>query len=188
MPKLIVFNSVSLDGYFTDAKNDMSWAHRGQGDPEWNEFVAGNAKGGGRLLFGRKTYEMMASFWPTPMAQRSLPLVAERMNAASKVVFSRTLKDARWNNTRLVTRGLVAEVTKMKESPGTDMVILGSGEIVAQLASEGLVDEYQFVIIPIALGKGRTLFDGMKKRLDLRLVRSRSFKIGNMLVCYEPAP
>jgi dihydrofolate reductase len=187
MPKLTVFNNVSLDGYFTDAKGDMSWAHRGQNDPEWKEFVGGNVKGDGRLLFGRKTYEMMASFWPTPMARESLPAVADRMNNGSKIVFSRSLAEAAWNNTRLVSTGLAKEVRKMKEGPGADMVILGSGEIVAQLAAEGLVDEFQFVVIPIALGEGRTLFDGLKKRLDLRLVRSRSFKIGNVLLCYEPA-
>jgi dihydrofolate reductase len=188
MPKLTVFNSVSLDGYFTDAKSDMSWAHRGQDDPEWQEFVGGNVKGDGRLLFGRKTYEMMASFWPTPMAKKSLPAVADRMNGGSKIVFSRTLREATWNNTRLVSGDLVEEVGKMKKGPGMDMVILGSGEIVAQLAAAGLVDEFQFVVIPIALGEGRTLFDGVKKRLGLRLVRSRSFKIGNVLLCYEPAP
>ena len=187
MPKLTVFNNVSLDGYFTDANSDMSWAHRGQNDPEWQEFVGGNVKGDGRLLFGRKTYEMMASFWPTPMAKESMPAVADRMNGGSKVVFSRTLKEASWNNSRLVSQGPVEEVRKLKKGSGADMVILGSGEIVAQLAAEGLVDEYQFVVIPIVLGKGRTLFDGLKKRLGFRLVRTRSFKIGNVLLCYEPA-
>jgi len=187
MPRITVFNSVSLDGYFTDANGDISWAHRGQNDPEWREFVGGNVKGEGRLLFGRKTYEMMASFWPTPVAKETQPAVADRMNNGPKTVFSRTLAQATWNNTQIVSQSLVQEVMKMKEGPGTDMVILGSGEIVSQLAAEGLVDQFQFVVIPIVLGKGRTLFDGLKKRLDLRLVRTRSFKIGNMLTCYEPA-
>jgi dihydrofolate reductase len=101
MPRLIVFNSVTLDGYFTDKDGDMSWAHR-QSDPEWDEFVEGNASGGGVLVFGRVTYEMMKSFWPTPAALQHFPVVAERMNSLPKVVFSRTLGQADWNNTKLV--------------------------------------------------------------------------------------
>lgn len=188
MPKLTAFNNVSLDGYFTDANSEMNWAHRGHEDREWTEFVSGNAKGGGRLLFGRKTYEMMAAFWPTPKAMESLPVVAERMNALPKVAFSRTLEKPAWNNTRLVTQGLTAKVRKMKDDPGEDMTILGSGEIVAQLAAEGLVDEFQVVVIPLVLGNGRTMFEGIQKRLSLRLVRSRSFGNGNVLLCYQPVP
>ena len=116
MRKLIVFNTVTLDGYFTDAKGDMSWAHKD--DAEWNEFVAGNASGGGTLLFGRVTYELMASFWPTPLALKQYPVVAERMNNLSKVVFSRTLDHASWNNTKLVKGDLATEVRKLKEEAG----------------------------------------------------------------------
>jgi dihydrofolate reductase len=91
MRKLRVYNSVSLDGYFTDANGDMSWAHKM--DPEWQAFVAENVSGGGELLFGRVTYELMASYWPTPAAQ-SNPIIAERMNSLPKVVFSKTLDKA----------------------------------------------------------------------------------------------
>jgi len=78
MPRLIVFNNISLDGYFTDPNGDMSWAHKS--DPEWNEFAASNAGGGGVLVFGRVTYEMMASFWPTKQASEMFPEVAAGMN------------------------------------------------------------------------------------------------------------
>src|SRR5688572_9713524 len=124
MPRLSAFEQVSLDGFFVDAGGDMSWAHKQ--DPEWNEFAASNASGGGALLFGRVTYEMMASFWPTPAAKQSLPVVAEGMNNMPKVVFSRTLKKASWKNTRLVKGDLAAEVRTMKREPGPDMAILGS--------------------------------------------------------------
>jgi len=87
MRKLIVFNQVSLDGYFTDANGDMSWAHRDSSDREWKSFVDANASSGGQLLFGRITYEMMKSYWPTPAALRNDPVVAERMNDLPKVVF-----------------------------------------------------------------------------------------------------
>jgi dihydrofolate reductase len=186
MRKLIVFNHVSLDGYFVDANGDMSWAKADHNDAEWNEFVSGNASGEGALVFGRVTYEMMASFWPTPVAMEMMPAVAEGMNRMPKVVFSRTLSEASWNNTNLVKGDLATEMRKLKQEPGPDMVILGSGSIVSQLAQEGLIDEYQIVVNPIALGAGRTMFDGIKEKLRLKLTKSRAFNNGNVLLCYEP--
>jgi len=134
-----MFNSVSLDGYFTSATGDMSWAHRY--DPEWSAFVSGNASGDAALAFGRKTYDLMASYWPTPLAAKNNPGVAEAMNRFPKVVFSRTLDKAEWNNTKLVKGDLATEVRKMKREPGKDMVIMGSGSIVSQLAEHGLIDD-----------------------------------------------
>ncbi len=185
MPKLSMFNSVSLDGYFTDLKNDMSWAH--QRDPEWDEFVAGNATGKGRLLFGRVTYQMMEGFWTSPQAAQMMPDVAKGMNASAKVVFSRTLDKVGWDNTVLLKGNLVAEVKKLKADSGPDMVILGSGSIVAQLAQENLIDEYQIVVSPVAIGGGRTLFEGLKKTLRLKLVKTRAFKNGSVFSVYHPA-
>ena len=186
MRKLVVFNQVTLDGYFADLNGEMGWAHKDASDTEWNAFVEENAKGGGQLLFGRITYEHMASFWPTPYAVENIPVVAERMNALPKVVFSRTLDKASWENTRLVKGDMAAEIRKMKKEPGEHMAILGSGSIVSQLASEGLIDEYQIVVNPIVLGKGRTLFDGIKAKLTLKLASTRTFANGNVLLCYEP--
>lgn len=187
MRKLTVFNHVTLDGYFTGIDGDFSWARKDERDAEWNEFVASNAVGGGMLLFGRITYELMASYWPTPLAIENEPLVAERMNNLPKVVFSSTLGKAAWNNTRLVKHGLVEEVHKLKSEPGEDMAILGSGSIVAQLAQEGLIDEYQLVVNPVVIGGGRTMFEVIQKRLALRLIKSRIFGNGNVLLCYTPA-
>ena len=184
MPRLVVFNQVTLDGYFAGAGGDIAWAH--QEDPEFNAFVEDNAKGGGRLLFGRITYELMASYWPTPQALQNAPFVAERMNNLPKVVFSRTLDKASWSNTKLVKDGVPAEVRKMKKEPGPDMVIMGSGTIVAQLAQEGLIDEYQMVLNPVVLGKGRTMFDGIKEKLALKLTKTRIFGSGKVFFCYEP--
>ncbi len=186
MRKISVFNHVSLDGYFVDKNGDMSWAKADPNDAEWNAFVTENASGESTLLFGRITYEMMASFWPTPMAMEMMPSVAERMNNLPKVVFSRTMSKASWNNTKLVKGDFAAEVRKMKKESGPDTVILGSGSIVAQLAQEGLIDEYQIVVNPIALGKGRTMFDGLKEKLMLKLTKTRIFGNGNVFLCYEP--
>jgi dihydrofolate reductase len=184
MRKLAVFNSVTLDGYFTGRNGDLSWAKGGSDDAEWNSFVAENAKGGGVLVFGRVTYEMMSSYWPTPSAIRSNPAVAERMNALPKVVFSRTLEKAAWNNTRLVNGDPAAEMRTMKEESGEDMVILGSGSIVARLAQEGLIDEYQLVVTPVVLGEGRTMFEGVRRKLTLKLTRSRTFGNGRVFLSY----
>src|SRR6185503_6452279 len=183
MASVTVFNSVSLDGYFTDANGDMSWAHKN--DPEWNDFTAGNAKGESILLFGRKTYEMMAGFWPSPQAKQSFPEVAEGMNKQAKVVFSKTLDKATWNNTRLVKGDLPGEVRKMKKGPGPDVVILGSGTIVSQLTQEGLIDQYQVIVTLVVLGSGRTMFDGVTRKPNLKLKGERRFKNGNVLLTYE---
>ena len=185
MRKIMAFEQVSLDGFFVDAKSDMSWAHKQ--DAEWNAFTAGNAGGDGALLFGRKTYEMMASFWPTPMGMQAAPKVAEGMNNLAKVVFSRTLEGAAWKNTTLVREDLVSAVREMKKAPGPDMVILGSGSIVGQLAEAGLIDEFQVIVNPLVLGAGRTLFEGVRRRIPLRLLKTRAFSNGNVILYYEPA-
>jgi dihydrofolate reductase len=184
MTKLVVYNAMSLDGYFTDADGDMSWAHKR--DPEWQAFVSENASGGGQLLFGRVTYDLMASFWPTPLAAQSNPIVVERMNSLRKFVFSTTLKNAAWNNTTLLKGNLSAEVRKLKQEPGPNIVIMGSGSIVAQLADAGLIDEYQIVLNPLVVGNGRTLFEGVKRKLPMKLARSRAFGNGNVVLFYEP--
>jgi len=186
MRRLIVFNQVSLDGYFVDMNGDMSWAHNLYKDAEWDAFVEGNASGGGLLVFGRITYELMASYWPTPLAIQNDPLVAERINLLPKVVFSRTLDRASWNNTRLVKDNLATEIRKLKNEPGIDMVIMGSGSLVAQLTQEHLIDEYQFVVVPVVLGNGRTMFAGIQEKLSLKRIKSRSFGNGNVWLCYEP--
>jgi dihydrofolate reductase len=185
MRKLTTYNTVTLDGYFTSASGDMSWAHRQ--DPEWMAFVAGNASGESVMVFGRKTYELMASYWPTPQAHQNLPLVARRMNESPKVVFSRTLDTATWSNTTLVKGDLVEEMRKLKQASGPDMVIMGSGTIVSQLSQARLIDQYMIVLSPIALGAGRTLFEGMQDRLALKLTKSQSFSNGNVVSWYEPA-
>ena len=185
MRRLSVFDNVSLDGFFTDAKNDMSWAHKH--DEEWNAFASGNASGQGELLFGRVTYEMMAAFWPTPQAAQMLPQVAAGMNAMRKHVFSRTLERVSWQNATLLKGDLVSETKRLKEQPGPDLVILGSGSIVSQLTAAGLIDEYQMVLNPIVLGRGRTLFETVDRKTPLTLTRSRTFKNGNVVLWYEPA-
>jgi dihydrofolate reductase len=185
MPRLSVFNQVSLDGFIADANGDMSWAHKA--DPEWNAFVESNASSGGRLLFGRLTYDLMTRYWPTPMAMEHDPVVAERMNNLPKVVFSRTLDKATWTNTELVKNDIAGWVRKAKTEPGPDMVIFGSATIIPQLAAAGLIDEYQIVVNPIVLGAGKSMFAGLEKPLDLERTKVRAFQNGNLVLDYRPA-
>jgi dihydrofolate reductase len=182
---LTAFGHVSLDGFFVDGSGDMSWAHRH--DAEWNAFVAGNAGSDSELVFGRTTYQMMAGYWPTAQASQASPRVAEKMNQTPKMVFSRTLDTAAWNNTKLIKNDIAGSMRRLKDEPGKPMVILGSGSIVSQMAREGLIDEFQFVLNPLALGKGRTYFDGLHGRLKLALASARAFSNGNVLLCYKPA-
>lgn len=186
MPRLTVFNHVSLDGYFVDRNGEMSWAKADPQDAEWNEFVSGNTAGDGTLVFGRVTYEMMAAFWPTPMATQMMPDVAAGMNRMAKLVFSRTLTEASWQNTTLMKGDLLSEIRKRKAGAGTDMVILGSGTLVTQLAPERLIDVFQLVVNPVVLGAGRTLFEGAKDKIPLKQTTSRAFRNGNVLLTYEP--
>lgn len=187
MRKLIVFNHVTLDGYFVDGRGSMSWAKPGDDDPEYSAFVAENASAGGELLFGRVTYAMMASYWPTPIADQHMPEVARGMNASPKVVFSRTLNEATWNNTRLLKGDLLDEIRKLKTESGPGMCILGSGSIVAQLAAAKVIDEYQIIFDPIALGEGRSMFQGVPSPLHLKLAQSRVFKNGKVFLSYRQA-
>jgi dihydrofolate reductase len=163
----------------------MNWAHKH--DPEWQAFVSENASGGGQLLFGRVTYDLMASFWPTALAAQSNPVVVERMNNLRKFVFSRKLDHVTWNNTTLLKGDLAAEVRKLKQEPGPDIVVMGSGSVVAQLAEAGLIDQYQIVLNPIVVGDGRTMFEGVKRKLPMKLAGSRAFGNGNVVLFYEPA-
>lgn len=181
MRKLRVFESISVDGYFVDGHGDMSWAHRGADDREFAAFVAGNASSGGELVFGRRTYEQMAAFWPTPLAAQQMPEVAAGMNRARKYVASRTLASVAWANTQLLAGELATAIRALKASAGPDLAVLGSGSVAAQLGAAGLVDEYQLVIVPVALGRGRTVFE---RPCALRLVDQRAFANGNVVVTY----
>ena len=184
MGKLSVFNFVTLDGYFKGPNEDIGWHRHGA---EENEYAAEGLGSGATLLFGRVTYEMMASYWPTPMAMQNDPVVAEGMNKADKIVFSRTLKKPAWRNTKLVSNNIADEISKMKQSSGKDMTLLGSGSIMTQFAEQGLIDEYQIMVDPVVIGNGTPIFKGVKHTLELKLTSTRTFKSGVVLLCYQPA-
>ena len=184
MRKLTVFNFATMNGYFKGPGGDISW-HKND-DPEKNEFGEEGLKSDSTILFGRVTYEMMASFWPTPDAIKFAPEMAEGMNKAEKIVFSRSLKKADWNNTTIIKENIVEEVRKMKQGTGRDMTILGSGSIVNQFAEAGLIDDFIFMIDPIALGDGTPLFKNIQHVLELKLTKTQTFKSGVVVLWYQP--
>jgi len=183
MRKVNVFNFITLNGYYKGPDEDTSWHEHGKS--EEGEFAAESANSKSTLLFGRKTYEMMAGFWPTPAGEQLAPEVAKGMKESEKIVFSRSLKRAEWNNTKIVSDNMIDVVKDLKGQSGDDMVVLGSGSIVTQLADAGLVNIFQFLIDPVAIGSGTPIFKDLTKKLDLKLVQSRIFKSGAILLTYE---
>ena len=184
MRKVTVFENITLNGFFADANGDVQWAHEGDNDAEFAAFVASNASGSSTLVFGRITYDIMVRFWPTDAARQSMPEVAKGMNASQKLVFSRTLAKPDWENTRVVNSDPPGEIRRLKAQDGPGIAVLGSGSIAAQLAAANLIDDYQFVVNPIVLSTGKTLFAGADRKL--KLVDSRTFKNGKVFLRYEP--
>jgi dihydrofolate reductase len=128
----------------------------------------------------------MASYWPTPAAQSDDPVVANLMNILPKMVFSRTLQKAEWNNTRLINDNVAEEVLKMKQEPGNDLAVFGSADLLSSLLRLGLIDEHRVMINPVLIGSGTPLFRNIDQKVNLKLVKTRTFKSGNVLLYYQP--
>ncbi len=184
MRKVILFDMVTLDGYFSGPNGEIDWHHV---DDEFNEFAIEQLNSAGGLIFGRVTYQGMASYWPTPNAIENDREVAFRMNAIPKFVFSRTLDTAEWSNTRLAKGNAADEILRLKQQPGQDLFIFGSAELAAALTKAGLIDEYRLMVNPVALGQGKPLFKDLKRPLDLKLLKTRAFRNGNVLLYYQRA-
>lgn len=183
MSKLNSYTFITLNGFYKGINEDLSWHRHGQ---EESEVATEGLSGNGILLFGRKTYEMMSSYWPTPAAISSAPEIAKGMNNAEKIVFSKTLKNASWNNTRIISDNIVEEMNKLKKTGTKDMTVLGSGTILTFFTQYNLIDEYQFMIDPVALGEGSPVLKNITSKLDLTLIKSRVYKSGVILACYHP--
>ena len=182
MRKVIFFNLTSLDGYFEGPDRDITWHNA---DEEFNEFAIQQTGEFGALLFGRVTYELMASYWPTEAAKRDDKIIAGLMNSLPKIVFSKTLEKADWENTKLVKDNFVKEVQELKQQPGKDVAIFGSSDLAVTLIEHNLIDEFRIIVNPIVLGEGKPILQGIKTRLSLKLIKSQTFKSGNILLYYE---
>jgi dihydrofolate reductase len=181
MRDVIVFNAITLDGFFEGPGHDLSW-HRV--DDEFNDFAWEQIKGCETILFGRKTYEMMTSYWPSPEAVTEDPVTADLMNFWPKIVFSRTLRKAAWNNTRLANDA-VDEIQRLKDQPGKPLIIFGSANLCASLMEAGLIDQYRLLVMPVILGKGVPLFQQVESQLNLNMIGTRIFMNGNVLLTYR---
>ncbi|KKK05877.1 dihydrofolate reductase family protein [Micromonospora sp. HK10] len=183
MRRIIVAMSVSLDGFFEGPDGDLSW-HRV--DEELHQHFNDELRGMGAFLDGRRTYELMAGYWPTadrdPASSGPEREFAAIWRDMPKIVYSRTLDRADWNTT--VLREVVPEqVRALQEQPGGDLA-LGGAELAATFARHGLVDEWRLYVNPVVLGAGRPLFPpGL--RLDLELVAERRFGNGVVLLTYR---
>lgn len=175
--------AISLDGYFEGPGRDITW-HRV--DDEFNDFAIQQLQSVDMLLFGRVTYELMASYWPTPEALADDSSVAGYMNSYPKIVFSTTLPGVTWQNTRLVKANAAQEVTRLKQQPGKDLIIFGSSDLAVSLIPHGLIDEFRILVNPVALGRGKPLFQGLQQPLNLSLAQTRTFQNGNVLLVYQP--
>ncbi len=184
MRKVALFMMVTLDGYFEGPNQQIDWHNV---DEEFNDFAIQQLDEVDTLLFGRRTYEMMASYWPTEGARKDDPDVAGRMNATAKLVFSKTLSKPQWENTKLIKNDFAAEVRKRKQEPGKDMIIFGSSELGVTFLREHLLDELRIMINPIILGSGHALFQGIDDKLKLNLLKTRVFRSGNVLLVYDVA-
>lgn len=183
MRKIFVSEMVSVDGFFAGPGGEIDWHNV---DAEFNEYAGEMLDSVDLLMFGRVTYELMAGYWPGPEGLRDDPLIAARMNALPKLVFSRTLDRVAWENARLAPDVPAGEMRELKKRPGKDIAILGSGTIVSRFAQMGLIDEYRLMVNPVVLGEGKPLIRGLGQRLPLRLLRTRTFGNGNVLLCYGP--
>ena len=185
MRKVIYQNMSSLDGFFEGAnKWEIDWHVVGE---EFNETAINWLKSYDALIFGRVTYLGMASYWPTPEALKNDPIVAGLMNKIPKIVFSSSLDKAEWNNTRVVNGDAAVEIARLRSQPGKDMAIFGSADLASELIQKNLIDEYRIFINPVVLGQGSPLFKGLQGRLHLKLVDSKIYKNGLVLLVYRPA-
>jgi dihydrofolate reductase len=182
--KVIVFMMTTPDCYFAGPEGDIDWHNV---DEEFNEFANEQLNSVDTLLFGRVTYELMAGYWPTPTATTDDPIIAGQMNSLPKLVFSRTLDKAEWHNTRLIKDNVAEEVTRLKQQPGKDLIIMGSSNLSASFIDLGLIDEFRIMVNPVVLGDGKPLFKGIHDKLNLKLLKSRTFNSGNVLLYYQPA-
>jgi dihydrofolate reductase len=184
MRKVFAFEVASLDGYYVGPNQEFDWPVV---DREFDEFSLRQLEEVDTLLFGRVTYEMMASYWPTPEAREGDPRTAAAMNDLPKLVVSRTLDKVEWENSTLVRGDVAEELTRLKQQPGRDIAIFGSFDLTVSLLRAGLVDELRIMVSPLLLGDGLSLFRTASGRTSLKLLDVRRFDSGNVLLTYEPA-
>jgi dihydrofolate reductase len=176
-----MFNRVSMDGAYAAQDGNMNWFVQ---DPELDQAIHTMMQPD-TVLFGRVTYQMFEAVWPmiaaNPDAPKEARMLADELTQMTKIVFSSTLKELGWENSRVAEADLLAEVRRLKSGDGADVVIFGSGTIVQQLSKARLIDEYLIALTPITLGSGKSFFTDVEQ-LNLELIEARPFDTGNVLL------
>jgi dihydrofolate reductase len=187
MGKLIVSMMTSLDGFIEGPNRELDWTLEG---PEFVEYCEDMMERTEAMLFGRVSYEMMARYWPAAEAQPRAPWearIARKMNGLPKLVLSRTLERADWNDTRILRDRVAEEVRALKGRATRNVMVFGGAGAISSLRRLGLVDEYRLIVHPVVLGRGTPLFTEVDERFPLRHTKSTRFAMGLELLCYEPA-
>ena len=190
MGKIGTFVHVTLDGYFAGPHGEIDWFKAIRPDPEYEAYTHQQSQGDSTLIFGRTTYEMMKSWWPTPQGIQADPHMAKVVNHSPKLVFSHTLESGEegpnWKSIEILHGIDPAALRKRKKESKSGFTILGSGSIVQQFLNQDLLDECTLVLVPLVLGSGKPLFRDVRKE-NLQLAESRSFKNGLVVLTYTPS-
>ncbi len=181
MRKIIVSNLISIDGYFEGLNQDLSWFNVNE---EFFDYARNLMNETDTILFGRITYEHMAAYWPNTKDNDAV--ITEKMNSLQKIVFSKTLENADWNNSIVIKENVEDEIKKLKQQPGKNIVILGSGTLVSELTQLKLIDEYRLIINPVILGTGNPLFKSLNERLKLELIDVKKLSPDLVILYYKP--
>jgi dihydrofolate reductase len=188
MKKVVVTEYVTLDGVFEDPGGGEGTKHGGWSFQFWGEeamkYKFDELFASDALLLGRVTYEGFAKAWPTMKDEGGF---ADRMNSIPKYVVSTTLKELEWNNSHLIKGNIAEEVARLKQQHGQDILVAGSGELIHTLMQYGLIDEYKLMVHPVVLGSGKRLFKDGNDKTVLKLVDTKTFSSGIVVLSYQPA-
>lgn len=186
MRKVVLFMHLSLDGFAAGPNGELDWISY---DEELEKYGEGVVSTVGSPLYGRVTYQLMESYWPTvltnPSATEHEVAHARWLENVEKIVFSKSLDKVEWHNTRLIKDNIPAEISKLKQQPGKDLVIFGSPSLAQTFMQLGLIDAYRLTVTPVVLGSGIPLFKDVKNRIDLKLLETKTFNSGVVTLHYQ---
>ena len=186
MRKVVLFMHLTLDGFAAGPNGELDWISY---DKELEKYAEELVSTVGAALYGRVTYQMMESYWPTVLTNPSSTKHeidhAHWIENIPKIVFSKSLEKVEWNNTRLIKDNIVAEISKLKQQPGKDLVIFGSPSLAQTFMQLGLIDEYRLTVNPVVLGNGIPLFKDIKDRINLKLLETKTYDSGVVGLHYQ---
>ena len=179
MRRVIASELISLDGVM---ESPEEWASPYSND-EIEEANASGMAESDALLLGLATYEGLAAYWPNQSGDD--PMV-DYINSVPKFVVSTTLEEVEWNNSTLINGNVTEEIAELKEQPGEDITVIGSGTLIQSLLHDGLLDELQLMVHPLVIGDGKRLFENESDQKALELVDSKTFETGVVSLTYRP--